>query len=78
MNLEPKLAGKPYRPANGTEGDIFMSKFCYKCVHDDYENENYCDILSGTLFFEPEDVEYPQEWIYDKKGRPVCTAFCPF
>jgi len=79
MNLEPmwfpECAGKPYRPSNGSEGDIFMSNFCYKCIHDDMENEDYCHILNRTFVHEPEDEEYPKEWIYNQEGRPICTAF---
>ena len=82
MNIEPtnrmwfpELAGKIYRPANGTEGDIFMQHFCYKCIHDDLENENYCHILNRTLVHEVDDEEYPKEWIYNEDGRPVCTEF---
>lgn len=38
MNLElrrfPKRAGEKYRPANGTEGEIFMETYCYRCAND--------------------------------------------
>jgi len=30
----PAAETKPYRPSNGTEGDIFMSRFCARCERD--------------------------------------------
>lgn len=73
-----KYAGKPYRPSNGTEGVLFMSKFCYRCVHDlEYARtmENGCEILANTLVFDVDDKEYPKEWVRDSEGHPVCTKF---
>jgi len=69
-----ELADKPYRPSNGTEGDMFQKKFCEKCVYDDYEN-GPCDILGDSMAFDLDDKEYPKEWIHDKNGCPTCTKF---
>lgn len=60
-----------YRPGNGTEGEWFMSKFCYRCVKD---VDSSCEILFRTFGFEIDDPEYPQEWCY-VDGNPTCTAF---
>lgn len=55
---------------------IFMDKFCADCIHDDEENEKYCEILTRTFAFDVKDPEYPSEWTFDEDGDPVCTAFC--
>ena len=68
----------PYRPSNGTEGDMFMSKFCDKCakcnMHDD--DKDPCKILGASMMYNISDPEYPKEWIEDENG-PKCTAFIP-
>jgi len=64
-----------YRPSNGTEGMDFIDVFCDQCIHDDPENNVYCDILSKTLIFKINDPQYPDEWQYNENGEPVCTAF---
>ena len=33
--------------------------------------------LAGTLVFDLDDDEYPDEWTYDADGNPTCTAFVP-
>ena len=66
----PNSAGKPYRPSNGTEGDVFMEMFCYRCKH--YDD---CEIIVKTMAFEKDDPEYPKEWKFDAEGCPTCTAF---
>ncbi len=69
---------RPYRPANGTEGDLFHSWFCFRCQH---ESEDHpCDILSRSFAFALGDPEYPVEWIEDdvhcdNDTNPRCTAF---
>ena len=69
-------AGKPYRPSNGAEGEIFREVFCYRCQEDDYP-EKCCPILVATIIYFPGDPEYPEEWIYGLDGFPICTAFYP-
>jgi hypothetical protein len=34
-----------------------------------------CKILADTFVYEKTDPRYPKEWIYNKEGRPCCTAF---
>ena len=73
-----KYAGKPYRPSNGTEGEMFMDSFCYQCVHDDEfqrTGENGCETLAKTLVLNIDDEEYPKEWVRDDKGYPICAKF---
>lgn len=67
---------RPYRPSNGTEGEIFMGKWCASCALDCYgkgylenEGEPNCEILADALA-----GGNPREWISDARG-PRCTAF---
>jgi hypothetical protein len=71
------LAGGPYRPANGTEGQLFMERYCYQCRKDDggRPDGDSCEILCNALAFDPDDPEYPAEWQYTDRGQPTCTAF---
>ena len=70
-----KWPWEPYRPSNGTEGEIFMEGFCYRCT-----KEPDCEILSNTLALDIDDRDYPKEWRRrtDSNGWPgtaECTAF---
>ena len=67
----PKSAGKPYRPSNGTEGEMFMAEFCDRCSKCDVG----CQIIVASMAFEKDDPEYPKEWVFDSEGCPTCTAF---
>lgn len=73
----PAAANTPYRPSNGTEGEMFMEKFCRRCqLGDPVEtNGDGCDILLNTMIFDLGDDGYPEEWTHDFAGRPQCTAF---
>jgi len=63
-----------YRPSSGTEGISFYDAWCSDCARDEDES---CEILAKTFRFDVEDDEYPQEWIYDDAGQPICTEFIP-
>lgn len=70
---------KPYRPSNGTEGMMFMAKFCDRCQKEAAYRRNPnrtdgCSILCASMCYEVEDSGYPKEWIEDDQG-PRCTAF---
>lgn len=62
-----------YRPSNGTEGDIFMSKWCANCIED--TELSPCEIIFRTLTYNEDDEEYPDKWTYNDAGIPICTAF---
>jgi len=64
---------RPYRPANGTEGQIFMEQFCFQCLYE--SKESPCPIISQTMMLDDDDPKYPNQWRYDEKGIPVCIAF---
>jgi len=65
-------AGESYRPSNGTEGMIFMGKYCDHCQLWD---QGACEIQFHSMLYEVEEKEYPSEWIIDEDGQPTCTAF---
>lgn len=65
---------KTYRPANGSEGDWFINKFCCHCKHSD--SEGFCPIQDRTMVFDVDDKRYPKEWIAEDGYRnPRCTKF---
>jgi hypothetical protein len=74
------VAGQPYRPSNGTEGEIFQESWCYRCKRDqafqeDPDNNDGCPILGDTMMYDVKDPKYPKEWVRDAEGHPKCTAF---
>lgn len=71
---------KLYKPANGTEGEWFFSKFCYNCkyyVEDKESGSDDCELnlIIAAEINEITDNDYPDEWTYDEKGNPICTDF---
>jgi len=73
---------RPYRPSNGTEGDIFEARFCRRCSREDMRPDEEtglprksCSILGDVYFASIDDPEYPKAWTYDADGDPVCTSF---
>jgi hypothetical protein len=69
----------PYRPSNGTEGEIFMSAWCARCMRDQARREGDafagCEIITLTMAFEIDDPSYPQAWVQDDDGAPSCLEF---
>lgn len=79
-------AWEPYRPSNGTEGEIFMERWCFRCSRDaafrNGKPEYGCQILAATFVFDLDDPEYPKEWVRQSTddewpGTARCTAFVP-
>ncbi|WP_153116047.1 hypothetical protein [Rhodocyclus tenuis] len=80
-------AGKKYRPSNGTEGEIFISHWCFACQRDkalredrdvfECDDNERCDIVGNTMCYDVEDEKYPKEWRIGNDGQPCCTAFVP-
>lgn len=73
-------SGKPYRPSNGAEGEMFMSAFCAHCVHDAAHRANPhgadgCPIIPNSMAYDISDPNYPPEWRWSERGQPVCLAF---
>ena len=76
--LLKKRDGQPWRPSNGTEGDIFMRHWCNGCQRDaDYRAEvgDSCPIICNAMVYDTDDPNYPAEWRYGDDGQPLCTAF---
>jgi hypothetical protein len=72
---------EPFRPSNGTSGDIFCAQWCDMCqkeraYRENPDHESGCEILSATLIQDIDDEDYPKEWVYGPSG-PMCTAFQP-
>ncbi|EYR81816.1 hypothetical protein [Shinella sp. DD12] len=70
----PPADGSPFRPANGTEGCIFESRYCEHCSRDaafrqDMENNDGCEILAAA-----HAGEQPTQWVY-RGGMGHCTNF---
>jgi len=73
-------AGKPFRPCNGFEGDLFMSKWCALCAKDNYHEETGtgdCEIVALTMALDVDDEDYPAAWQIAESGQPICTEFEP-
>ena len=65
---------KNYMPSNGTEGDIFISKYCSNCRKEKYyhtqkDGDRKCRIFTSTMI----ESSVP-EWIIED-GNPTCTSF---
>jgi len=76
------MAGKSYRPSNGTEGMIFMDAFCDRCKRDakyreTNDGEDGCPIAAASFWAEYDSPDYPKEWTHTAEGEPMCTAFEP-
>lgn len=82
------MATEPYRPSNGTEGEIFMSCFCHRCELDKGFRENpeefdSCPIVADAFAYSIDDPSYPKEWVRDEDADIMliggngarCTAF---
>ncbi len=59
------------------DNKLFMEGFCYRCKHDDPENDVFCEIVGKTMMYDIDDAGYPDEWQYGEDGQPVCIKFEP-
>lgn len=75
---------RPYRPSNGTDGEIFESRFCDRCKREAKyrrtgDGADGCTIATMAAGFGIGDLEYPKEWVIsigDATGMTArCTAF---
>ena len=70
------IVWEPYRPSNGTEGDIFRADWCEKCTKD---VDGDCRIIALSMAYDVDEPEYPKEWRRraDATEWPgaECTAF---
>jgi hypothetical protein len=82
LSCYPDQAHRPFAPSNGTEGMIFTSAFCDRCLHEKFnhtqnDSDKKCDILTRSVIYWPDtqDPNYPSEWQYSAEGWPVCTSW---
>ena len=68
-------AGEPYRPSNGTEGEIFQALRWAGCRHDRASDGNGRLIELAAWAYDLGDEGYLAEWQYGADGQPRCTAF---
>lgn len=75
---------RPYRPSNGTEGDIFEDRFCHRCKREAKyrrtgDGADGCMIATRAAAFDISEPAYPTEWVIslgDATGMTArCTAF---
>ena len=64
------MSTKPYRPSNGTEGELFIIEQCGDCT-----KRRGCRIVRETMRYHEDDIRYPKEWVSDiDGGNARCTA----
>lgn len=70
------MTTRPYRPSNGTEGDIFRARFCDRCTRDFGRT---CTIYNAAFWGDIDEPGYPPEWVVDESNTTGesarCTAF---
>lgn len=71
------MTTEPYRPSNGTEGEMFYERWCANCER---ERGKKCRILTLTFALDIDDPHYPKQWVCDTdvpylESNPRCTAF---
>jgi hypothetical protein len=74
------VAGKPFRPPNGTAGMDFEAQWCDRCERDRMWNElsiDPCEIHNDAIANLVGEEGYPPQWVHDERGYPKCTAFIP-
>ncbi len=59
-----KKATTPYRPSNGSEGMWFEENFCNKCIHDDFNNDIYCETLGDLHCGKVEEIRQTEKHIF--------------
>ena len=69
-----------YRPSNGTEGMMFMERWCQRCTCEAMQLEgegDSCPILADTMVYAVDEPGYPEQWQVGDDGQPLCTEFRP-
>lgn len=75
------MSDAPYRPSNGTEGEMFLSHYCSRCRRDrgsrSDDGDDGCSIIVRTMALPIDHPDYPKEWVMSENRTPRCTAFDP-
>jgi len=74
MKRGPYPKDEPWRPANGTEGDLFEVQYCEQCKHND-DGYGCEEIFGKALFHDEDEPEYPKELVGGESGWGECTKF---
>jgi hypothetical protein len=77
-NIRNRKKDEKYRPSNGNEGEMFMSRWCEHCkAEEGYANGtgDSCPILVNVMCYSVDEPEYPSEWRYGPDGQPECASF---
>lgn len=68
---------EPYRPSNGTDGEIFYETQCAGCARE--SGGKHCRLIGLAMAYNIGHPGYPKEWVRDADGgwpgNPRCTAF---
>ena len=75
LNVANRPPCAPYRPSNGTEGELFRAYFCSQCKHRDDDVAGGCEIALRAYAYDIDDPSYPAQWIHGPDGQPMCTEF---
>lgn len=74
-----EVGPQSYRPSNGTEGEIFMARWCARCSRDQARRDgdafDGCEIIDLTMAYDIDDPSYPKAWVQDDDGSPSCSEF---
>ncbi len=78
--LNINRAGQRYQPSNGTEGMIFIDKWCSHCARDkamregepveECDDRELCPIIARSMA-----DGGCEEWVYGSDGQPRCTQY---
>lgn len=60
--------GRSWRPANGSEGDMWRAAACGPCFW-----AGICSIEDRAMASRPGDDDYPSQWQIGPDGQPMCT-----
>lgn len=66
---------KRYLPSNSTDGEAFTERFCLRCVHGAWDRDPDGQAAPCPITLDTTCNVQRDEWTYDDRGRPTCTAF---
>jgi hypothetical protein len=70
------VSAQPYRPSNSDEGLGFEHAWCNRCGHDrEWREGGWETGVGGCHILAAAYADQAAEWVYDKHGKPTCTAF---
>lgn len=66
--------------SNGSEGEGYQSRYCDRCLFDNFEKGIYCPIWSLHLLHNYEECNKPDSFLHDliPREKPIGNARCKF